>query len=86
MDRPAEQNRERRMNQKRRAELQTICRKLRELQRDLDKVQQSECAAYARIPKALQNSPCGAASQSSLQIMEYAMESLKKAIADLGSI
>lgn len=74
------------MNQKRRADLDVICRKLNDMQEELYRIQRSEEKTYVRIPEALRGGRIGAASQMSLQSIEYALESLQKAVNDLEAI
>ena len=47
---------------------------------------QEELYRILRIPEALRGGRIGAASQMSLQSIEYALESLKKAVHDLEAI
>lgn len=41
------------MNQKRRADLDVICRKLNDMQEELYRIQRSEEKTYVRIPEAI---------------------------------
>lgn len=41
------------MNQKRRADLDVICRKLNDVQEELYRIQRSEEKTYVRIPEAI---------------------------------
>lgn len=74
------------MNQKRRADFDVICRKLNDVQEELYRIQRSEEKTYVRIPEALRGGRTGAASQMALRNIEYALESLKKAVNDLEAI